>query len=500
MTILEYALPTIYYLPSGGALKCFLYVDSRVVDDDPSFAVPSSVNILSISPTVERVDLSAGSVDLDSMEVSIAEDFTDYTAGFWYNLIEGYPEYSIQIMFILTENSVDTYYYRGTLFRENVVWEEKYINSGDFIRSVKMQFVSPMLGLKSVSTTALVEYITVTNAAEMLVEGVSDALNVQSNYVTIANVMKSMIELAAGVEYDEGQFISVQGDILLNATLFGGDYNPFFDGYIAAQVYEEGSYVNTGFFRTSNFDPFFPMAWIKRYENCYQLFNDICASLGVIPHYYYGDVNGIYNGDATDKHTVVVSPRSNRASTKITNTKIISSSMVSNSTIKDVNVLVKDVDATNYWALNGIIQTGEVPQNSNFDIEITQIFSASTAYAQQQICFSYYGLTRRFGEADNTKYYNHNTSSWVTEAVTSANDLVRVLTSYLFYRFTKGRREYTREYGSLSFSNGTTSTHQNLKILARHDIVDGLSTTTYYATSVSKDIATNRATVIWIEE
>lgn len=500
----EYSLPTINNLPSGGSLKCFLYVDDRVIVADPSFAVPTVVNIMNISPTGERVDLSAGSVELETMEVSIAEDFTDYAAGFWYNLIEGYPEYPVHLMFILTEGASDTYYYRGVIFRENVEWDEKYINGSDIIRTVKVQFVSPLLGLKDISTTQLITHITDTYAADYLVEGVSDTLNAKTKQVLLSNVMKAMVELAIGVDLDESRFVSVTGDILLRATLAGGDYNPF-DGYLVAQTFEDGSYVNIGFFRATDFGTLFPMAWIQRYENCYQLFYDICGSLGVVPHYYYGDSDGIYKGTADDKHTVTVSPRSNRTSTKITNTKLISSTMISYSTIKDISILVKEIDGTNYWALNGILQTGTIPQNTSFDFEITQIFSASTGYSQQQICFSYegaevYGLTNHFGSATHTKYYKHSTAEWITEAVTSANYLLKTLASYLFYRFTNKRKQYTREYGVMAFSDGSTSTHQHLKILARHDINDGLSTTTFYATSVSKDAANNKSTVIWIEE
>ena len=476
---------------ASGSLKCYLYIDDAI---SPSLTVPTRVNITNISPVKEMVDLKACEVDLDSVTLEIVDDYSTYTQGFWWKLIEDNPTKDIQIMLILTENAVDTYLFRGFIFRENVNWSEPYISGSTYVRSVSIQLVSPMLNLKNISLNAFTFYLADTHP-EMLIEGHDDSFDDSFDYVTIANIFNVMVELAFGASGD-GYQLEVRGaDLMFWDGNTSAYVNPF-TLYLMVQTHVTP--VGQAFFATTD-----AVAWNGRYNNCFEIMTAICMSLGVVPRYYFGDANGVYQGSASDKHTIEILCRGDKTSTVITNTQIIESGAISHSPQKYLNINVKDlasVSTQQYWAFNGTLNSGAPPQNIEFDLTINQEFSSDTATSRGQIYYKYVpgGGGNHFAACIKMEYYNHTTNGWVVVNFGAlVNGILEALTKYLYYRFSSGRREYNRSYSTITWGkSGYTSSHQHLRILARHEI----DSVAHYAVDIEKDVMSNRSKIKWIQE
>ena len=499
----KYTLPEIDNLDAGN-IKCYLFVDSRV----PALTIPTESRVISLNPTREAVDLKAGEVDLDNRTIEMFEDYSIYTQGFWWKLIEEYPLYDVQFLFILNEDGVDTFRFRGSLFRNEIHWGEGYISdSGDYERRVSIQLVSPLIALKGISINDLINNILTNHDTDAtppynyLVEGTDDVLEDSVKCLTIANVFNAMLELAFGADGESYQ-LAVRGcDIKLFNAHTSAYYGPF-DGYIRAMRYDTAWYASDFFAQSV---PYLDeMSWNSRFENCFQLMCAICFSLGVVPRYYFGDSNGIYQGSSSDKHSIEILTRGDRTSTKITNTGIYQSEAISNSPVKVLNILIKNIatiDSQQYLAVNGLLHSGTFPQNVTFDIEATAEFSTDTTTAGQGIFYKFVdgGAVTHFGFPTKQEYWDHRpaVNDWVEITPTAfVNAFLGTLCTYLYYRFSSGRKQVSRKYYPMKFSDGSVVTHQVLKVLARHDIYG----VTFYASDVTKDDRENSATVKWEQE
>ncbi len=497
MSYTQNTLATAYYLASG-SLKCYLYIDDSI---SPALTVPTTVNITSISPVRESVDIKAGEVDLGYMTVDIVDDYTTYTDGFWWTLLETNSTYNIQMMFILTEDGTDTYLFRGSISRENTHWTEYYASDPTYVRSVSIQLVSPMLLLKSISITTMINYLTnaVTGNGAYLVEGVDDILEDAIKMVTLGNILNNMMELAFASDTESYQVVERGCDILFYDGNTSSYKNPT-DLYLRVQRYDTDWYCDDLFGLVGAH--IHTASWYSRFDNCWELLVSICLSLGIVPRYYWGDENGIYQGDANDKHTIEILCRGDRTTTALTNTSVITpSKAISNSPNKYLDIITRNlasVDTQLYSVVNGSFFTTD-PENTTYEMELNSEFTSDKTESVNRTFFYSYvsGLDIHFAPCTKCEYYEHKSNAMVEKSFNDGtNALLEVLTKYLFYRFSSGRREYEREYGTIGFSDGATTTHQHLKILARHEI----DSVAYYAVDVEKDILTNRAKVKWIQE
>ena len=501
MSYTQNTLATAYYLASG-SLKCYLYIDDSI---SPALTVPTTVNITSISPVRESVDIKAGEVDLGYVTVDIVDDYTTYTDGFWWTLIEGNPTYNIQMMFILTENGTDTYLFRGSISRENTHWTEYYASDPNYVRSVSIQLVSPMLLLKNISITSMLNYLALHHDSDdevpYFVENYDDELEYATEkYIKLGNVINNMMELAFASDTESYQVVVRGADILFYDTKTTSYKNPF-ELYLLAQIYDTSWYYDHLF---GCVEPHIDSAsWYSRFDNCWELLVSICLSLGIVPRYYWGDSDGIYQGDANDKHTIEILCRGDRTTTALTNTSVITpSKAISNSPNKYLDIITRNlasVDDQLYAVINGSFYTAD-PENTIYEMELNSEFTSDlTETIRRTFHYGYVAENGKWYFVSCTKceYWEHTSDAFVSVSFENGtNALLEVLTKYLFYRFSSGRREYEREYGTLGFSDGATTTHQHLKILARHEI----DSVAYYAVGVEKDILTNRAKVNWVME
>ena len=108
----QYSLPSILNRPCG-QINCYLFVDSLI----GVITIPSAVRILDLDPFIEKIDAEAGSTDIDNVLVTLAEDYSIYSEGFWYKLIVENPTAKVDFMFTIMNGSNEEFLYRGTVNR-----------------------------------------------------------------------------------------------------------------------------------------------------------------------------------------------------------------------------------------------------------------------------------------------------------------------------------------------------------------------------------------------
>jgi hypothetical protein len=498
----QYTLPTINN-NAAGTIKCYLYVDVRM----PLITIPSKVKVLSISPSKEAVDLNPGKIDTEYLTVELNEDYSVYSAGFWYNLFENYPTYDVQFMFILSESGTDSYFYRGSIFRENIVYHELYDDgSEDYIRTVSVQLVSMLNMLSYASTDSLIAEL-VTNLATYFVQG-KYLGGSQYYFITPQNIIKAMMAIAFGIT--NSSCVVQNCDLQCQNYGTGAWENPITQNYILAGLYDPD-------FNVANALGFFePVAgsngysWLKRYNNCSQVLAQLCLSLGVIPRYYYGASDGFYKGTSSDKHTIELTTRGNSYSGVLMTMPIaIQSDMVSNSRNKLLDLKADDVQTISVgsvvinptrWYVSQKYGTGTEPQITDYSIQITQELHEANYSGEFQTLFSLWDDSgNRFDQVVAIKYWDYQAGATAT-ITTGAGMYLDFIVKYLYARFTQGRREYTRLYGTIKANDGSVTTQQNLRVMVRTSINDGIAAKNFYATQVEKDILNNKATVTWVQE
>lgn len=509
-----YALPDIENNPAG-VMKITLIVDPSL----PELTVPDTVKVMHIGELVELIDAEPGIVDVQNMELELAEDYSTYTEGFWYKVIQGYPTKEVQFKFILEEDGVDTFWFWGKVYRQEVEWPEHYVATDEsaVIRTVKIRLVSLIGSLKDV---LIADALT-----EMRRHAVMGAYQ-------ITDVLASMVKVLFAQPFDTGDVQVRSCDMRLvkqDASTVVEIVDAWFFG---ATTYGRRGYIDGTGTVAQN-----PDAWEYRYSNAYDLVRDICLSFGWFARYYYGQDDGSYAGDGSDTHHLEMLTRGNSYATKVTAEKGIKvSSLWSDTVTKPKNIRVGDVHILNdtyndggltthdqttgqSWSIDGATYecptpllssfsadypVVDAPLHITFDLDIATLFTIGPWLSGIIVGESYHRMlwyeitpppTLAVDIAPYVEYYNWTTAAWVRLSSYPA-----ALMQYYNNRFTTGRRMYERSYGSLKFTESGSTSHANLKPMKRIDIDDTTGATTFYATEIRKDFETNTSTVLWIEE
>lgn len=520
----NYELAVVGNLPSGGSLRCILCIESNLV----GLSIPESINILSISPVRESVDINVGVVDIANMTVNIADDYTDYQDGFWYTLLELLSDHSVQMLFVLTEGSTQTYFYRGSIFSENVQWNEVYITSTSVLRTFSAQLVSPILAMKNISTASLFEHIVTSYPDRYLTNGVNECItsipdtSSQSDlakFITVRLLLQALIDITFDTD-SSGAAITSLGDELMIYNANASQWESMLDGWIWVQNYvitEESGAAWDNIFHPIVSDPIYPTnsfyEILEHYSNCFDLFSAICSSMCVVPKYYFGDASGNYAGDSTDIHSIELLTRG-RLSTISPIGGILESSFVSASALNGINVITRGaiIHSSDQWnGIRNLITSNTPPDGTKFDMDREQIFDflyykyTGDSYTTSD---NVYTTTNHFSIHTGVKYYDYAIAvPAYVEAVSSGNmfnKYIESVTKYLSGRFQNRRKECLRRYGSIQFFSGSTITHKHLRILQGCDLLrsveSGGSSLRYYAREVEKDVMTNNAIVKWVLE
>jgi len=603
-----YTLPQIENNPAG-VMKIDLIVDPSL----PLLTVPTSVKVINIGSLTELIDVQPGIVDVQNLEIELAEDYSTYTQGFWYNVIQGYPDVDVQFKFLLEEDGTDTFFFWGKVYREDIPWMEHYVASDEssMVRTVAVTLVSLVHSLKDATIgDAITEMLTHTQSVTLV--GSTNALQLQQ-------IFASIISVAFDQTYDANA-VQVRGyDIRLDIGGGGGTVSPM-DGWVTTKGFSGWR----GYIEGSDSSFQNPHAWFNRYTNCYALVAALALNFGWVVRYYYGDTSGDYDAVtlSNNKHRFEFITRGSSFATKISPEKGITESVLkSDSLTRDANIIVKDVNQSAVdtksdnvntiaatvafttthtltrsddggswikegWAvgMTGLIAGGtndtatitvtsvnstvmvvnetlsnasaetvdiagtgeqggtieydqtsgqawfldgkeneakeavvatissaypvtDPPPLATFDLEVVLELVRppywTSAYGVYVITAAAYRgivyLISGSGICVNYRFidfYDYQSESWQT----GYRSMQSVVMLYYSRRFSAGRKVYERKYNGMKFSDGSTTSHANLKPMKLIDIDDGIASQTYYATEVHKNFSGNSSTVLWAQQ
>jgi hypothetical protein len=481
-----YTLPTIYNTASGD-IKVRLYVNEAI----PALTVPTVCQFLNIGNQRESIDAEAGTTEFDNIEIDIAEDYTTYSQGFWHKLINEYPAYDFEMMFTIMEGTDETFLFRGKIYRVNIEETEHYLSSTTgtpttAVRGLKFRLVSSLKVLEEVTVESL--------RAAVLTHGES---GMSGTVRKMSSVFATMVHLAYGETYNENSIVDDSTDIQLGMHIDGTTgYHSFLDAYHSSNYWSTD--ITT-----------YPFCYLARFKTAYDLMLHLCSQFGCIPRYTFGDANGLIDNSTPANNIVriVLNSRGRSTGTAITMTGNVMSSTFRSGTARKsrrIKISCMDYTTTNtVWYENDELHelvTGPDPW-VEFDIskEVDFFGSLLTRYP-----LVYLTVTGSLDDADwhavmYGRYWDYSIGGY-SYFNGGTNFVGRVLARYLFARMGEGRVEYTRKYGSIKANNGTTNSQRNCKTLIRHAIHDGVSSRTFYATEVSKDMTKNEATIVWVQE
>jgi hypothetical protein len=479
MALTQVQLPTIYNT-AAGTLKVYLFHNDSITD----LVYPTMVTFVNIDEIVETIDIPGGTTLIDNVDVTIMEDYNVHAEGFWHKLINGY-DYDFELMFTLMEETDETFLFRGKLYRTNVDEGEYYLDNltgtpSSVVRGVKFKLVSSLKVLEEVTVTDL---ITECTDHYVVIGG--------HPYIKIQAVLASMIKLAYGIAYNVDLLINNSTDFLFSIDTTPPSYaRKFNDTYI---------YWTTGGY----FDSTQSYAWVNRFADAFELLGHLCKMFGLIPRYTFGTAAGLIDSTpANNTHRIILNSRGRFGSTITMSGKLRSSHFVSDTPRKAGTMRATETQDRNqsYWYLKDVLEFGTPPPFAEFDVDLENDFHVSMPTGS--------GDEKRFlynNDEDamtDMEYWNYATNGYSTlEDDGSHNNLLsQGIVQYLFNRFPGGRVEYEREYMSIKAVSGTTDSQRNLQTLARHTIHDGATSRNFYASEVRKDITTNKACVVWVEE
>lgn len=532
-----YPLADITNSPAG-TMHVDLIMD---LDFGSELTVPTACKITHIGELVELIDVEPGIVDVQNLEIELSEDYSTYSEGFWYHVIQSQPTFDVQFRFILTEGATDTFYFWGRVSRDEIEWPEHYLatDESSAIRTVSLRLVSLIHSLRDI---ALTDFVT-----EALTHRVAVTLHApdspQETYgVTILDVLASVVSAGFDQSFDTDAIQIRSSDFRFSfkdgsgPTLPASCYMLTESSYadITPTPWSERGYLE-GLTDINN-----PHYWPTQFSNLFDLLSYIALNFGWIIRYYYGQTDGTYAGDASDLHTLEFITRGNAFATAITPEKSVKESTLFSDTLnKKASIQISDIHGVNdvyknfgsgvrdqttglAFSISGAeneaaspieyatfltteYQVNEPPKHAKFDLDVSLLFvipyTADDGLGTIIVGLSDYRAlwieTATAGEYTycvSVEFYDYQAATWVSE--TSMQNAVM---KYYNRRFTSGRKQFEREYGSLKFTESGTTSHYILKPMKPITIDDQISEETYYATEIRKDFMRNRARVTWVQ-
>jgi hypothetical protein len=539
-----YALPTIYNNPAGD-MKIDLIVDPLV----PALTIPTTVKVKTIGVLTELIDVQPGIVDVQNLDISLVEDYSVYPEGFWYHLIQGYPNYQVQFRFILNENGTDTYYFWGKVYREDVQWPEHYISTAedDVIRTVELKLVSLVHSLKDIpATDALTQMVEVAVDHNNLVLRTYDTDVEDHYYLSLRWVISSIIAACFNQTNYEDMTTIRNSDIKMRITEAGLEADVALEN---ALVLLSGRSGWKGFIQGESAQENNQYRWDNQFSNCFDLLSALAINFGWVIRYFYGKEDGTLDPNPTNNYHRLECITRGRvyAGFVIPEQGIIESTLHSDTQIKTKNIIVNDICETTLgdnsdssqgksydascgaaWAIqraeNETIATykspdlysynfsqtnvlAQPPQHVSFDLSIRMQFITNIRagqeghapnYSVMASCYRalYYVQSETYLiDLRKIKYWDYLAGDWSVE-----EEFISGLMKYFNRRFSGSRKMFERTYGSLKFDDGSTVSQLNLKPMVRRQINDQIAVENYYATEVRKDFKGNKSTILWIEE
>jgi hypothetical protein len=477
------------------------YVDDITFDHIIDLAIPT-MPFISIGDFVESVDLDAGIVDFENVDLEIVEDYSTYPEGFWFKIINGY-ESDVQIMFSIMEGTDETFLFRGSIYRDSITYPELYIGATT-VRGVKIKLVSCINGFKRLSISDLWSG----SLEDQEIQITPTPSNVQW-CVKFKAIFASVLSVVFGVEFDEDNIIVPSVDINIGGMVTGASTTWWLERYVHSSHF---SVTAT------------PELLLQKISNCYELITYLCSLFGAVPKYSFGDANELIDPTpANNTHKFTLLARGRSYATNITPSgTLIESELLMDTFRKPRNIFITSARYPdwNRYSLNGIIERdresfdglisrGSPPSGTMFDLTIENQFDPGESGYNPLYDIIEYDPAHPYPEevshpaATCGYWWNYLENKAESYELVDANFTV-ALVSFLHQRFCySGRTQFTRKYNSIKANDGSTSSHRWMHVMRNHEISYALNgstvTKTYYATEVTKNVNDNTATVVWVE-
>lgn len=472
-TIYEYDLQTLR--TSTG----FLYF--TIISDIADLVVPTEPTLILNASREETLDETPGEIVMPTMSFRFVEDYANYYEGFWKKVTSSNV---CEIKILLDEGEGPHYYFWGSRIEKACDMEELSLVHGNILRTGTFDCLSNAATLRDRKNEngqfrTIGDWLTYVD--ENLLTGENPLVGSPGLYKGV-----KITELLAAMLYTCGLNSSYSlSDVIIDAE----DLKVFHDAtlHTFANLYVIWS---TDPAPGEHYLEELPTRWSKL-PNTLALLGGICRDFQFIPSIYY---------DASDtRWKIKLCTRGSSPSSSLT---FDSSKQSTLSTSVDTNVgtvIVNDGNGVwKGWMTGGVshyIGT-EIPADVQAELSVTLTFSTK-GYGGSFPMISLVtvnGGTGFFEFANHVQYYDYRTASFVTAS--GADELHGAALEYLYFRLGERKRSYTRQYLSLSPTNGTSL---SLFLGAKTVINDGVEDINFYLTSLSQTIFPETSTLKWVE-
>ena len=464
--------------------------------------IPTFNSLKIIGEITERVDAQAGMCELENIEVEFSEDYSVYSEGFWFKVIN-YIDLTDPMIACELQLTIDTgngaeHLFWGVLVKENMPVSEFDMFS-NIQRAGTLRFVSRLAKMRDIvtDTSLLIPSGELTNGEGYPASGINQ-------YVEIWRVLESIFCYCMGqTRTTPGTYMDTLPANLLVSDFIDGNFTAPQSWYFIWNIVDHpNTYATDGTY-----------GWNVRFGNFFDLFAAICKNLLVIPRHTYDP--------ATQKHYLQLKTRTPQGGTNITlPTPLQSDFLIDNGLLANqMTSSVAPADETwspgfgakhpqIYWSAPGTVSFAQ-PNGFKSALDIPVEFYLDTNSAD----FDGYPFSpgsivvaHHAGDYHRDEYHIVSTCRYLsTDGLTyvlvygyGEGKLQEAILAYLNATVNSGRG-YERTYPGITANNGSTDSHSNITYLSKTVINDGISDRTFVAQEVRKDVVKDELFVRWIE-
>jgi hypothetical protein len=454
----------------------------------------------------ERVDAKLGQYEYDALQLEFMEDYTVYPQGLWYKIFRDAPGKVITFLVTMLEGGVARFVAYGNVDLTGPPdFTEHALTASQNIRTIKFQLISGLDILKNVTASSLVtEALTHHVVDDGIADGLGYAMS-NMHWVLLLDILASAVHLAFSPQTFAQADCQIRNeDIQLGlhdvwAEGFPDQAIPFSHLYMIAATISVIGYVGYSYL-----DGSYSGSWINSFGTAFDIVQAICFPFGFVPRYFFGQDDGSYLGDGSDRHHIELISRG-RAGNLIAPIGVVRDSHYNPTTqyqVNNVRTILANNSAESVYISNGGEFSGQALPSFQADIDLTSQFDEAHAVYEQGLYALPTGFISPMCQANMTSYWDYIAKALV--GLTYMGSL-RTFLAYLceyFYRKFHGQSSYVREYGDVRALDATagTTTQWNLRCLKRTQITDETGIRNYYAIEVDKDYFKNVAKVTWFEE
>lgn len=476
----EYTLPSIVTV--NGTFAVTVY--SEFAD----LIKPTIQTITQIGDTRESANIALGQTEIGNMQISIRDDSSTYTYGFWYKVLSG--ETWLKILLD------DAEYFFGTVQADTVSWDENYISGTTRIRTCEFIVASMTQKLFDTPTATWLTHAYDNRELTGYVAS-TPAFSVISLTGFFSALLSASGVNAAYAKDDTGFQCSTTVKDL--EFLYDGSWYAL--NYVWLLVtYDSGA----GEAKVDYFDSAEANYLATKYVTAKELINALCKNFGVIFRAYYDPV--------ADRHKIQI--LQGRAYDDADNLDF-SSREKSSALSKSTDLLGDAVRCTSLYAgefvwfsrkylgsLAADFSEAAPEDYVKFDMDFYVPYLVYDLAPDTSGYPIYAGsVATAVGIATDVRYFRYDGLGVTTASATGTRKMLEAAAGITFSRFTTVNSSIVRVYGKMLAKVGAgADAHTSLTVMRRTSIDDGLGAVTYWANTVIKKPQSADVEIQWLKE